>query len=168
MTDFLLQIALLDERVLPELEQTFIRPNFRVDHEAFIDTIDDYRDIPGLEVKPPGGQALLRPGQAGGRRPISGRSAALGTALSNRRRTSSSTRTRFLLNQAYYSLARRQARLRLVPWTEQLVFKIVGYAEQSRNTTSCKISALTSGLPTSATPQKAACGTRVARTRSWG
>ncbi len=33
--DFLLQIALLDESVLAELEQTFIRPNFRVDQKGF-------------------------------------------------------------------------------------------------------------------------------------
>lgn len=51
--DFLLQIALLDESVLPEMEARFIRPHFRVDHESFLDTIDDYRDMPGLEVKPP-------------------------------------------------------------------------------------------------------------------
>jgi glutamate synthase domain-containing protein 1/glutamate synthase domain-containing protein 3 len=51
--DFLLQVALLDDAVLPEMEARFIRPHFRVDHEAFLETIDDYRDVPGLEVKPP-------------------------------------------------------------------------------------------------------------------
>ncbi len=51
--DFLLQIALLDETVVPELEARFIRPFFRVDHESFIETVDDYRDVPGLEMKPP-------------------------------------------------------------------------------------------------------------------
>ncbi|OGP53758.1 MAG: glutamate synthase [Deltaproteobacteria bacterium RBG_13_52_11] len=51
--DFLLQVALLDESALPEMEARFIRPHFRVDHEAFLETIDDYRDVPGLEVKPP-------------------------------------------------------------------------------------------------------------------
>jgi glutamate synthase domain-containing protein 1/glutamate synthase domain-containing protein 3 len=51
--DFLLQVALLDESVLPEMEARFVRPHFRVDHEAIIDTVDDYRDIPELEVKPP-------------------------------------------------------------------------------------------------------------------
>ena len=51
--DFLLQVALLDESVLPEMEARFIHPHFRVDHESFLDTIGDYRDIPGLEVKPP-------------------------------------------------------------------------------------------------------------------
>lgn len=51
--DFLLQIALLDKTVLAELESKFIKPFFRVDHEALVDTIDDYRDIKGLEVRPP-------------------------------------------------------------------------------------------------------------------
>jgi len=50
---FLLQVALLDESVLPEMETRFIRPHFRVAHEAFLETVDDYRDIAGLEVKPP-------------------------------------------------------------------------------------------------------------------
>lgn len=52
-THFLLQVALLDETVIPELEARFIRSHFTVAHEAFAETIDDYRDIPGLEVKPP-------------------------------------------------------------------------------------------------------------------
>jgi glutamate synthase domain-containing protein 1 len=50
--DFLLNIAVIDETVLPEMEKRFIRPYFRVSHEAFIPTIKDYRDI-SLEVKPP-------------------------------------------------------------------------------------------------------------------
>ena len=51
--DFLFQVALLDESILPEMESQFIRPHFRISHEAFADTVDDYRDVPGLEVKPP-------------------------------------------------------------------------------------------------------------------
>jgi glutamate synthase domain-containing protein 1/glutamate synthase domain-containing protein 3 len=51
--DFLLQVALLDESVLPEMEARFIHPHFSIKHEAFIDTVGDYRDVPGLEMKPP-------------------------------------------------------------------------------------------------------------------
>ena len=51
--DFLLQVAILDNGVVPEMEERFIRPHFRIAHEAFIETIDDYRDIAGLKVKPP-------------------------------------------------------------------------------------------------------------------
>jgi glutamate synthase domain-containing protein 1/glutamate synthase domain-containing protein 3 len=51
--DFLIQIALLDPTVLPELESLYIRPFFQVDHEAFVPSVSDYRDIPGLEIEPP-------------------------------------------------------------------------------------------------------------------
>ena len=51
--DFLLQVAILDESVVPDMEARFIRPHFRVSHEAFLETIDDYRDIADLDVKPP-------------------------------------------------------------------------------------------------------------------
>ena len=37
----------------PNWRRQFIRPCFRVDHEAFLPTVDDYRDVPGLEVEPP-------------------------------------------------------------------------------------------------------------------
>jgi len=50
---------------------------------------------------------------------------------------------------------------------DQLVFKIVGYAEQNVEYYKLEISAPTSGLPTSATRQRAACGTPAAPTRSW-
>ena len=50
---FLLQVAILDKTVLAEMEARFIRPHFLVAHEAFVETIDDYRDIAGLEVMPP-------------------------------------------------------------------------------------------------------------------
>ena len=51
--DYLLQVAILDDTVVQEMETRFIRPYFRVAHEAFIETVDDYRDVEGLEVKPP-------------------------------------------------------------------------------------------------------------------
>lgn len=51
--DFLIQIALLDPTVLAELESRFIRPHFLVDHEAYVPSVSDYRDIPGLEMEPP-------------------------------------------------------------------------------------------------------------------
>ena len=62
---FLLQIAIIDESILPEMEARFIRPHFNVAHEAFIETIDDYRDISGLEVKPPAGETLFCPCETG-------------------------------------------------------------------------------------------------------
>jgi glutamate synthase domain-containing protein 1/glutamate synthase domain-containing protein 3 len=50
--DYMLHIALLDASVYEELENTFIKPNFKIDKSEKLATIDDYRSI-GLEVRPP-------------------------------------------------------------------------------------------------------------------
>jgi glutamate synthase domain-containing protein 3 len=51
--DYLLQIAVLDRGVLPELEERFIRPFFRIDCSEVLPHLSNYRDIPGLAVRPP-------------------------------------------------------------------------------------------------------------------
>jgi glutamate synthase domain-containing protein 1/glutamate synthase domain-containing protein 3 len=50
--DYMLHIALLDASVYEELENTFIKPNFKIDKSEKLATIDDYRSI-GLDVRPP-------------------------------------------------------------------------------------------------------------------
>jgi glutamate synthase domain-containing protein 1/glutamate synthase domain-containing protein 3 len=52
-TDYLIQIALLDPAVRDEVTAEFIEPVFEIHAGYRIPTIDDYRDLPGLEVKPP-------------------------------------------------------------------------------------------------------------------
>jgi glutamate synthase domain-containing protein 1/glutamate synthase domain-containing protein 3 len=51
--DYILQIAMLDPAVRGDLEKTWISPYFDVDQGGTIPTIDDYRDVPLLEVRPP-------------------------------------------------------------------------------------------------------------------
>ncbi|MFH1007757.1 MAG: glutamate synthase [Candidatus Latescibacterota bacterium] len=51
--DYLLQIALLDPAAKDAVEQACIAPFFRVDKSERVSTIADYRDIEGLDVKPP-------------------------------------------------------------------------------------------------------------------
>lgn len=51
--DYLIQIAYLDTEARLQVEAQFITPVFRVDHAQRIPTIDDWRDLPGLAVKPP-------------------------------------------------------------------------------------------------------------------
>jgi len=51
--DYLVQIAYLEPSVRTELENEFISPNLQVDSTGLVDTIDDYRSIDGLVVKPP-------------------------------------------------------------------------------------------------------------------
>ena len=50
---YLLQIALLDTTCHAELEREFVLPNFEVALSVRQPHVDDYHDIPGLEVCPP-------------------------------------------------------------------------------------------------------------------
>jgi glutamate synthase domain-containing protein 1/glutamate synthase domain-containing protein 3 len=50
---YILQIAVLEDDVIRDLENNFIKPFFNVDFSEKIPRIDDYRDVPGLLVKPP-------------------------------------------------------------------------------------------------------------------
>ncbi len=50
--DYMLQIALLDESVAPEIEQKYIAPLFTIDKSEKLPHLDDHIGI-GLEVKPP-------------------------------------------------------------------------------------------------------------------
>src|SRR5712692_472124 len=51
--DYILQVAYLDRLARRMIERDFIRPSFEIDYEARVDSVDDYRSIPGLEVEPP-------------------------------------------------------------------------------------------------------------------
>ncbi|MFH1613169.1 MAG: glutamate synthase [bacterium] len=51
--NYLLQIALLDIEIQSKIEEEFIKPYFDINHQEKLDTISDYREIDGLENKPP-------------------------------------------------------------------------------------------------------------------
>lgn len=51
--DYILQVALLDSSARGEVEKSFIEPFFNIDQAGLIPTVDDYRDVPLLEVRPP-------------------------------------------------------------------------------------------------------------------
>ena len=48
-----LQLAFLDPAVRGAVEEEFLRPLFDVDHELDAPHLDDHREIPGLDVRPP-------------------------------------------------------------------------------------------------------------------
>jgi glutamate synthase domain-containing protein 1/glutamate synthase domain-containing protein 3 len=52
-THYMLQIALLDPLIGPEVEKECIDPYLEVDRGSRIPTVQDYRDIKGLNVRPP-------------------------------------------------------------------------------------------------------------------
>ena len=51
--DYILQVALLDPAARGEVEDNFIKPFFDVDRGGLVPTVDDYRDVELLEVRPP-------------------------------------------------------------------------------------------------------------------
>jgi glutamate synthase domain-containing protein 1/glutamate synthase domain-containing protein 3 len=50
---YILQVALLNPDARGEVEKEFVTPFFDVQHSYVLATVDDYRDVPLLEVKPP-------------------------------------------------------------------------------------------------------------------
>ncbi len=52
-THYLLQVALLDPAARPDVEESAIKPFMDVHKAESIPTLDDYREVEGLEVKPP-------------------------------------------------------------------------------------------------------------------
>jgi glutamate synthase domain-containing protein 1/glutamate synthase domain-containing protein 3 len=127
--DFLLQVALLDASVLPEMEARFIRPYFRVDHEAFVETVDDYHDIPGLDVKPPAVKRYF----------VRVRPEVLGTfqkehnlemLLADKAEEEFVYQNTYQLNLALYSSLGEKRAFVLSHGRNMMILKIVGYAEQ--------------------------------------
>ena len=51
--DYILQVALLDPQSRQAVEDEFLTPFFDVDQGGMVPTVDDYRDVPLLEVRPP-------------------------------------------------------------------------------------------------------------------
>jgi len=51
--DYILQVALLDASARAEVEKEFIQPFLNVDQGGVVSTVEDYRDVPLLEAKPP-------------------------------------------------------------------------------------------------------------------
>jgi glutamate synthase domain-containing protein 1 len=127
--DFLLQVALLDETILPALEETFIRPHLRVRHEAFLETIDDWRDLPGLDMKPPAVKRYfvrVKPESLRHFREERGLSALPAPKAEEEFIYQNS----FRLNRSYYSSLGEKRAFVLSHGRNMMILKIVGYAEQ--------------------------------------
>ncbi|MEW6668427.1 MAG: glutamate synthase [Thermodesulfobacteriota bacterium] len=50
---YILQVALLDPAARGPLEEKYVEPCFDVSHAGLIPTVDDYRQVPLLEIRPP-------------------------------------------------------------------------------------------------------------------
>jgi len=126
---YMIQIALLDPACHAEVERRFVLPDFDVAHAVRVPRIDNFQDIPGLEVQPPDIQRyFVRV------KPDVLRAFADGNGLSAPSPRDIEDefvyRNTYRLNEAFYaSLGEKQAFV-LSHGRNLLIFKLVGYAEQ--------------------------------------
>lgn len=127
--DYLFHIAVLDDRVTGDLEERFIRPYFRVDHAEELPHVEDYRDIPGLEVKPPEVRRYLARVKPEVLRAF--REERNLEGLSERQAEDEFVyQNSFKINRTYYDATREQRAFVLSHGRNFFILKIVGYAEQ--------------------------------------
>ena len=127
---YLVQVALLEPTAHAEVERRFILPHFDVAHSARIPTIDNFRDLPGLEVRPPDvHRYVVRV------KPDVLRKFAEDTglaALSPRDLEDEFVyRNSYKLNEEFYASLGEKRAFVLSHGRDMAVFKIVGYAEQN-------------------------------------
>ena len=127
---YLLQIALLDPTCHAELERQFILPNFEVALSSRLPHIDDHRDIPGLEVKPPDVHRYIVRAKPELLKTLAQQSGL--ERLSPRDLEDEFIwRNSFRLNEEYYASLGEKRAFVLSHGRDLLVFKLVGYAEQN-------------------------------------
>ncbi len=126
---FLLQIALLDPTVLKELEDRFVRPFFKIAQEGFVPTVDDYRDIPGLEIEPPQVKRYFVQVQPRFW-PLFNRKGIWIRLSPEKAAEEFIYQNTFRLNQNYYSSLGEKKAFVLSHGRNMMILKIVGYAEK--------------------------------------
>ena len=127
---YLLQIALLDTDCHAELEREFVLPNFDIALATRQPHVDDYRDIPGLEVRPPDvHRYVVRV------KPSVLKTFAEATGLQDLAPRALEDefvwRNSYRLNDEYYASLGEKRAFVLSHSRNLLVFKMVGYAEQN-------------------------------------
>jgi glutamate synthase domain-containing protein 1/glutamate synthase domain-containing protein 3 len=126
--DYLIQIALLDPTCRVAIERKYITPHFHVDQAGPIPTVEDYRDIRGLEVKPPDvWRYFCRPKED-----------ALGSFMESLGWTDDRAseaedefvfRNSFHINEEFYSSLGEKRAFVLSHGRDMFILKAVGYAE---------------------------------------
>jgi len=127
---YLLQIALLDPACHAELERQFILPHFDIAVSTRQGHIDDHRDIPGLEVRPPDVHryvARVKPDVL----KAFAKTAELEGLAPRELEDEFVWRNSYLLNDAFYASLGEKRAFVLSHGRNLLIFKLVGYAEQN-------------------------------------
>jgi glutamate synthase domain-containing protein 1/glutamate synthase domain-containing protein 3 len=127
---YLLQIALLDPSAHTDVEREYIRPVFDVALSMRVPALDDYRDVPGLEVQPPDVHRYLvrvKPDVLQAFAEKNGISDLPPRDIEDEFVFRNSAR----LNETFYSSLGEKKAFVLSHGRNLLIFKIVGYAEQT-------------------------------------
>jgi glutamate synthase domain-containing protein 1/glutamate synthase domain-containing protein 3 len=126
----LLQVAFLDPSAQPEVEAACIQPYFEILHSSRVPTLDDYRQVAGLEVQPPDVWRYFVRAKADVLQSFAAENDL--QALDPRQLEDEFVyQNTFRLNQRFYASLGEQRAFVLSHGRDLLVFKIVGYAEQA-------------------------------------
>ena len=129
-THYLVQIAYLDRGARAEVERECLLSRFDIAQLYPVETLDDYRAVPGLEMRPPDvvryfcrvkPEVLARFAEENGLRHLPARQVEDEYVYQNT----------FRLNQRYYASLGDKRAFVLCHGRDLLVLKIVGYAEQA-------------------------------------
>ncbi len=127
---YLLQLALLDAECHAELEREYVLPFFDVALSVRQPHVDDYRDVPGLEVRPPDVHRYVvrvKPDVLKAFAATSG----LGDLAPRALEDEFVWRNSYRLNDQYYASLGEKRAFVLSHTRNLLIFKLVGYAEQN-------------------------------------
>ena len=126
----LLQIAYLDPASRETVEAEIIHAKYDVLHEGRVPTLDDYTEVPGLEVRPPDVWRYFVRAKKNKLEAFFGEHKLIGLNI-RELEDEFVYQTSFDLNNRFYaSLGEKQAFV-LSHGRDLMVFKIVGYAEQA-------------------------------------
>jgi glutamate synthase domain-containing protein 1/glutamate synthase domain-containing protein 3 len=127
---YLLQIALLDPECHADLERQFVLPHFDIALSTRQGHIDDHRDIPGLEVRPPDVHRYVVRVKPDVLKAFANTAELEG--LSPRELEDEFIwRNSYLLNDALYASLGEKRAFVLSHGRNLLVYKLVGFAEQN-------------------------------------
>ena len=129
-SSYLYQIALLDPGCHAELEREYVLPCFDVALSARQAHLDDWRDLPGLEVRPPDVHRYVVRVKPDVLRRFAAENGLEGLAARDVE-DEFVWRNSCRLNEAYYASLGEQKAFVLSHGRDLLVFKMVGYAEQN-------------------------------------
>ncbi len=128
--DYLLQVAFLDPASRPAVERSFIEPFLEVHHSSPIPALKDYREVAGLEAKPPD---VYRYFVRVKKEILADFMARNHLAGMDRRRVEDEFifQNSFKLNREFYASLGEKKAFVLSHGRNMMILKIVGYAEQA-------------------------------------